>query len=65
MKSTKKQLENRGFIKDDEVIEYRMNDTLSLLTMLNFGNPKERSIAARLLGDKVTTHPPHHRKIHY
>jgi len=52
MKSTKKELENRGFIKDDEVTEYRMNDTLSLLDMLNFGNPKDRSIAARLLGDK-------------
>jgi len=46
MKSTKKQLENRGFIKDDEVTEYCVNDTLSLLNMLNFGNPKERSIAA-------------------
>lgn len=52
MKSTEKQLENRGFIKGDEVIEYRMKGTLSLLNMLNFGNPKDRSIAARLLGDK-------------
>lgn len=52
MKSTEKQLENRGFIKEDEVIEYRTKDTLLLLNMLNFGNPKERSIAARLLGDK-------------
>jgi len=52
MKSTKKQLETRGFINDDEVTKYRMNDTLSLSNMLNFGNPKERSIAARLLGDK-------------
>lgn len=52
MKSTKKQLENRGFINDDEVTKYSMNDTPSLLFMLNFGNQKERSIAARLLGDK-------------
>lgn len=52
MKSTKKQLENRGFIKDDDVSEYRVKDILSLLNMLNFGNSKERSIAARLLGDK-------------
>ncbi len=52
MKSTKKQLENRGVINDDEVTKYRMNDTLSLSNMLNFGDPKERSIAARLLGDK-------------
>jgi hypothetical protein len=52
MKSTKEQLENRGFITDGSIKEYKFKTNHELNELLKNKNAVMRSIAAKIMGER-------------